>query len=105
MLCVVVEHLRAVRVQLLGREGVWQAEGAADAGGGSAPAVQPIVELYGGLFRAIRKGVAQEITPESVRQQIAVIEKIRAAYAAGDRDGAAYLLRDAARLRAALSEG
>lgn len=39
------------------------------------------------------------------RAYATTLARARAAYAAGDRDGAAYLMRDAQRLRRALSEG
>lgn len=58
--------------------GSWRDAAGADAGGGSAPALQPILDLYAGLYRTVREGAAQEVTPESVRQRVAVMETIRA---------------------------
>jgi scyllo-inositol 2-dehydrogenase (NADP+) len=62
---------------LVWHEDSWQAESKADAGSGAAPAVQQVITLYSSLYRTIREGVAQEITPESVRQRVALMEKIR----------------------------
>jgi hypothetical protein len=62
---------------LVWHEDSWQAESKADAGSGAAPAVQQVITLYSSLYRTIREGVAQEITPESVRKRVALMEKIR----------------------------
>jgi predicted dehydrogenase len=56
----------------------WKPETAADTGGGAAPSPQPVLDLYADLYRVIRDGVPQVITPESVRRRVAVIEKARA---------------------------
>jgi predicted dehydrogenase len=53
----------------------WTPTGAGDAGGGAAPAAGPVRRLYDGLYRTIREGAAQEITPQSVRRRVAVIER------------------------------
>jgi predicted dehydrogenase len=53
----------------------WEAPAAADTGGGAAPAAKPVIELYGDLFRSIREGVPQVITPQSVRRRVSVMER------------------------------
>jgi len=55
----------------------WQPEIQADAGGGAAPAPQPVLDLYTDLFKTIRLGAPQVITPESVRRRVVVMEKAR----------------------------
>ncbi|MEI8246526.1 MAG: Gfo/Idh/MocA family oxidoreductase [Lentisphaerota bacterium] len=63
--------------KLAWQEDSWQADSTADAGSGAAPAVKQVLTLYRSLYRSIREGLPQEITPESVRQRVAVMEKIR----------------------------
>jgi predicted dehydrogenase len=58
---------------------VWEPEATADTGAGAAPSAKPVLELYDSLYRSIRDGDPQEITPQSVRMRIAVIEKAREA--------------------------
>lgn len=53
----------------------WQRGGQADGGAGAAPASQPIVNLYTDLWRTIREGAPQTITPQSVRRRVAVLQK------------------------------
>lgn len=57
----------------------WQPETKADTGGGAAPSPQPVLDLYRDLYRTIREGAPQVITPESVRRRVAVIEAARTA--------------------------
>jgi predicted dehydrogenase len=64
---------------LVWHEDSWQSDDNADTGGGAAPAPKPVLELYQGLYRTICDGAEQEVTPESVRQRVAVMEKIRKA--------------------------
>ena len=45
-----------------------------DAGAGAKPAPLPTLKLYDSLYRAIRLGEPQLITPEQVRRRIAVME-------------------------------
>jgi predicted dehydrogenase len=66
---------------------VWQTDSwkpssgaAADAGGGAAPAPGPSQIVYHDLYRSIREGAPQNITPESVRRRVAVIERCHALY-------------------------
>ena len=53
----------------------WKAKGKSDGGAGAAPAQQPVVELYTGLWQAIRNGAPQFITPQQVRRRVAVLEQ------------------------------
>ena len=53
----------------------WKAVGEADAGAGAAPANQPTLDLYANLYRTITEGRSQDITPESVRRRVAVLQK------------------------------
>jgi scyllo-inositol 2-dehydrogenase (NADP+) len=62
------------REDLVWKEETWSPGDATDAGGGAAPAQQPVRELYQGLWAAIREGKPQEITPESARRRVAVLE-------------------------------
>lgn len=55
--------------------GSWKLAGSAGGGAGAPPAVQPVIDLYCGLYGAIRLGEPQEITPQSVRRRVAVIEQ------------------------------
>ena len=57
----------------------WEPPVPPDTGGGAAPSAQPVLDLYADLFRTIRLGAPQVITPRSVRRRVAVIEKARAA--------------------------
>jgi predicted dehydrogenase len=57
------------------QEDSWQAGGQADTGAGAAPAAKPIVKLYTGLWHAIHEGKPQEITPQSIRRRVAVLEQ------------------------------
>ncbi|MEO0513826.1 MAG: Gfo/Idh/MocA family oxidoreductase [Planctomycetota bacterium] len=59
----------------------WEPELVADVGGGAAPATQPTLDLYAGLYAAIRDGKPQQVTAESVRRNVQVMEKCRAAAA------------------------
>lgn len=56
-------------------EDSWQRGGIADSGAGAAPAGQPVVDLYRDLWRTIREGAPQVITPQSVRRRVAVLQK------------------------------
>jgi predicted dehydrogenase len=56
-------------------EDSWQANGGGDAGAGAAPSQGPVSELYAGLFRAIREGAPQTITPQSVRRRVQVLQE------------------------------
>ncbi len=55
----------------------WERAGTGDAGAGAAPAQQPVFDLYESLRAAVRDGSPQLITPQNVRQRVAVMEKIR----------------------------
>lgn len=55
----------------------WHPSTAADAGGGAAPAVQPVLDMYTTLFKTIRQGAPQAITPENVRRRVAIMEQAR----------------------------
>lgn len=55
----------------------WRAQGKADAGGGAAPARQPTVDMYTSLYKTIRQGAPQLITPQEVRRRVVVMEKAR----------------------------
>jgi predicted dehydrogenase len=57
------------------QEDSWTPRGQSDAGAGAAPAAQPVLELYNGLWRSIREGAPQVITPQSVRRRVAVMEQ------------------------------
>ncbi|MBV9470911.1 MAG: Gfo/Idh/MocA family oxidoreductase [Abitibacteriaceae bacterium] len=61
--------------ELKWQEASWERGGQADAGAGAAPAQQPVVELYHDLWRTIREGTPQVITPQSVRRRVAVLEE------------------------------
>lgn len=65
--------------ELVWQEDSWQADGQADTGSGAAPAAKPVLKLYQSLYRAIREGAEQEISPASVRRRVALMEKIRTA--------------------------
>jgi len=52
----------------------WSASGAADRGAGAAPAHQPVLDLYRDLWRTIREGAPQVITPATVRRRVAVLQ-------------------------------
>ncbi len=56
-------------------EDSWQRGGVSDGGAGAAPAGQPIIELYSDLWRTIREGAPQVITPQSVRRRVQVLQK------------------------------
>jgi scyllo-inositol 2-dehydrogenase (NADP+) len=62
------------RENLEWQEDKWSPSSAADSGAGAAPAQQPVRDLYRGLWAAIREGKPQEITPESARRRVAVLE-------------------------------
>lgn len=58
----------------------WQPAGKdAASGAGAAPPPGAVLLFYRGLFAALRDGKPLHITPQSVRQRVAVMEKIRAA--------------------------
>ncbi len=63
----------------------WKPAEKADTGGGAAPSPKPVLQLYDSLFAAIRLGKPQAITPQSVRPNVGVMEKCRAAAAAVDQ--------------------
>ena len=48
--------------------------GQTDGGAGANPATAPTLELYDTLYRAIRLGEPQVITPEQIRRRVAVLE-------------------------------
>ena len=56
--------------------GSWKEEkaGNTDGGAGSNPASAPALKLYDTLYRAIRLGEPQVITPEQIRRRVAVLE-------------------------------
>lgn len=57
----------------------WQAAGEGTAGGaGAAPPPGAVLLFYRGLFATLRTGAPLYVTPQSVRQRVAVMEKIRA---------------------------
>jgi scyllo-inositol 2-dehydrogenase (NADP+) len=60
--------------KLTWREDSWTPAVQADAGAGSAPAQQPVRDLYTDLWKTIREGAPQVITPHDVRRRIAVME-------------------------------
>ncbi len=53
----------------------WQDADYSDAGAGAAPANQPTLDLYGSLYGTLREGKPQEITPQSIRRRVAVLEE------------------------------
>lgn len=53
----------------------WSPQTASDSGGGAAPAAAPVHIFYRELYRSIREGAPQVITPQSVRRRVAVIER------------------------------
>jgi scyllo-inositol 2-dehydrogenase (NADP+) len=55
----------------------WTPQTRADTGGGGVPADQPVIDLYNDLYKTIRHGAPQVITPQSVRRRVAVMEKAR----------------------------
>ncbi|MDQ3815621.1 MAG: Gfo/Idh/MocA family oxidoreductase [Armatimonadota bacterium] len=57
------------------QEASWEPAGQADLGAGAAPASQPVVDLYSDLWRTIREGAPQVITPRSVRRRVAVLQQ------------------------------
>jgi predicted dehydrogenase len=57
------------------QEDSWTPASQSDAGAGATPAAQPVIELYNGLWRSIREGAPQVITPQSVRRRVAVMEQ------------------------------
>ena len=57
----------------------WRPAAAADTGGGAAPSPAPVLALYRDLYRAIRLGQPQVITPQSVRRRVLVMERARRA--------------------------
>jgi predicted dehydrogenase len=57
--------------------GEWSPPIKSDAGAGAAPSPQPVLDLYADLYRVIREGMPQVITPQSVRRRVSVIEKAR----------------------------
>lgn len=59
--------------------GSWVPAQAADTGSGAAPAPAPVLELYDGLYAAIREGKPQVITPQAVRKRVAILERARKA--------------------------
>lgn len=63
------------REDLAWQTGFWEAEAPADAGAGAVPAAGPGEKLYNGLYRSIREGKPQEITPQEVRRRIAVLQR------------------------------
>lgn len=58
--------------------GHWEAETSADAGGGAAPASQPVLDLYSDLHATITDGRPQVVTPQSVRRRVDVLERCAA---------------------------
>lgn len=57
----------------------WEAPADAGGGAGAAPAPLPVLTLYGNLYDVIRNGAKQQITPQSVRSRVLVMERARAA--------------------------
>jgi predicted dehydrogenase len=57
------------------QEDSWTAGGQTDAGAGAAPQRNRPIQLYTGLWQSIREGKPQEITPQSVRRRVAVLEQ------------------------------
>ena len=53
----------------------WSAGQISDSGAGASPASKPVVKLYDSLYRAVRLGEPQLITPEQVRKRISVMER------------------------------
>ncbi|MDR1284157.1 MAG: Gfo/Idh/MocA family oxidoreductase [Opitutaceae bacterium] len=53
----------------------WEPAVKADAGAGAPPAEQPVADMYDSLWRTIREGAPQLITPDAVRRRVAVLEK------------------------------
>lgn len=60
--------------QLTWSEDSWTPAAQADTGAGAAPAQQPVLDLYTDLWKTIREGAPQVITPEAVRRRVAVME-------------------------------
>ncbi|MGE4565065.1 MAG: Gfo/Idh/MocA family protein [Victivallaceae bacterium] len=63
------------REDLEWQTGSWKAAVVADAGAGAVPASKPVEKLYNGLYRSIREGKPQEITPREIRRRVAVMQK------------------------------
>lgn len=57
------------------REDFWTAVGAVDSGAGAAPANQPATDLYADMWRSIREGAPQVISPLAVRRRIGVLQR------------------------------
>lgn len=68
------ENRKYNREDLVWHEASWTPEGPADAGAGAAPSPKPVRDLYRSLWATIREGKPQEITPESARRRVAVLE-------------------------------
>ena len=57
------------------QQATWVPAGAVDAGGGSAPAWQPVNDLYTDFHATLTTGAAQKITPQSVRRRVDILER------------------------------
>jgi scyllo-inositol 2-dehydrogenase (NADP+) len=56
-------------------EDFWTRGEGGDSGAGAAPSQGPVVQLYNDLWRSIREGAPQFITPQSVRRRVAVLQE------------------------------
>ena len=65
--------------QLTWQTDSWSPQGGGDAGAGAAPSPKPVLTLYDNLYDVIRNGAAQQITPQSVRSRLVVLERAREA--------------------------
>ena len=61
--------------ELAWHEDCWVATGAADSGAGAAPANQPTLDLYADLWRSLREGAVQKISPAAVRRRVDILQK------------------------------
>lgn len=57
------------------QQGSWAPQGAVDSGGGTAPAWQPVHDLYTDLHATLTTGAPQKITPQSVRRRVDILER------------------------------
>jgi predicted dehydrogenase len=63
------------RETLTWQEDCWLAEGAVDSGAGAAPGTEATLALYADLWRTLREGAEQVITPAAVRRRVEILQK------------------------------
>lgn len=61
--------------ELKWQEDSWLAKGAVDSGAGAVPGNQPTLEMYADLWRTIRNGAPQTISPAVVRRRVKILQK------------------------------